>query len=166
MFHSVRAEEVRAMIIGLCQKAVARVDMKAMFSELSLNVMMMMIAGKRYYGENVDEEEVEKGRLFRELVRENFSMSGTSNPLDFFPLLKWVGFGGIEKKIVRLKEKRDEFLQDLIEEKKSLRLGCDYYDAEKKGKESLIDVLLLLQETEPEYYTDQMIRGMISVRVS
>ncbi|KAE8657064.1 Cytochrome P450 81D11 [Hibiscus syriacus] len=40
--------------------------MKSMFFELTLNVMMRMMAGKRYYGEGA--EELEEERKFKEIV--------------------------------------------------------------------------------------------------
>ncbi|KAG6674532.1 hypothetical protein I3842_15G046800 [Carya illinoinensis] len=57
-------------------------------------------------------------------------------------------------------EKRERFMQSLIEEHK--RMGCDA-DAEKdkKKKKTMIGVLLDLKESEPEYYNDKMIRGIM-----
>ncbi|XP_050273172.1 cytochrome P450 81E8-like [Quercus robur] len=81
---------------------------------------------------------------------------------DFLPIIKWVGLSGLEKRLVILQGKRDKFMQDLIEE---LRRTRDSSDFEGKTK-TMTDVLLSLQEAEPEYYTDEIIRGMMLVMLS
>lgn len=122
-----------------------------MFFELTLNVMMRMIAGKRYYGE---EEVAEEARKFREIVRETFLLGSLTNMEDFLPLLRWVGNGGMEKRLILVQKKRDSFMQSLIEEHR--RLGNS--GGEKK---TMIEVLLGKQESEPEYFTDEIIRGIM-----
>jgi cytochrome P450 len=128
--------------------------MKSVFFELTLNVMMRMIAGKRYYGE---EEVAEEARKFREIVRETFLLGSLTNMEDFLPLLRWVGNGGMEKRLILVQKKRDSFMQSLIEEHR--RLGNS--GGEKK---TMIEVLLGKQESEPEYFTDEIIRGIMLVR--
>ncbi|CAL5332497.1 unnamed protein product [Camellia sinensis] len=155
----IRADEVRWSVRRLCGEAEA-VDMKGVFFELMLNVMMRMIAGKRYYGENV--AEVEEARRFREIVAETFRVGGASNIGDFLPVLRWVAVRGLKKRLVALHENRDGFMQELIEE---LRRGMGGDSGEvgekKKKKTTMVEVLLSLQESEPEYYTDQMIRALM-----
>ena len=133
--------------------------MKSTFFELTLNVMMKMIAGKRYYGENV--AELEGAGKFKKIVMESFELSGATNIGDFLPVFfKWVGSRGLEKRLVVLQGKKDKFMQDLIEEHRRRREGDSA--SEDRGK-TMIDVLLSLQEAEPEYYTDEIIRGMTLV---
>ncbi|CAK9155390.1 unnamed protein product [Ilex paraguariensis] len=76
---------------------------------------------------------------------------------DFMPILKWVGFNGIEKKLAVLQEKRNQFMQDLIEEHRRMRSNSS---SEKETK-TMIDVLLSFQESEPEYCKDEIIKGMM-----
>ncbi|PIA33006.1 hypothetical protein AQUCO_04200031v1 [Aquilegia coerulea] len=129
--------------------------MKSMFFELTLNNMMRMIAGKKYYGE--DAEELKEAKFFKDLVKETISISGASDISDFLPVLKQIGVNGFEKKVLSLKQKRDKYLQELIEEKRKFRSAVKM---EKRDERTLLDVLLSLQDTEPEYYTDEMICGM------
>ena len=82
-------------------------DVKALFFELTLNVMMRMIAGKR---------EVEEGRKIREIVTETFLLGGVTIMEDYLPFLWWVGNRGKEKRLIWVQEKRDGFMQSLIEE--------------------------------------------------
>ncbi|KAL5559121.1 hypothetical protein UlMin_035332 [Ulmus minor] len=114
-----------------------------------------MIAGKRYFGENVEEE-----KEFKEIVKETFLLSGAANVGDFVPVLNYIG--GLDKRLVALQKRRDKFMQDLIEEHR--RKGNEVGSGETS--KTMIDVLLSLQEHEPQYYTDEIIRGMMLVMLS
>lgn len=136
--------------------------MKGALFELMLNVMMRMIAGKRYYGENV--AKVEEARRFREIVAETFRVGGASNIGDFLPVLRWVAVRGLKKRLVALHENRDGFMQELIEElRRGMGGDSEEVGEKKKKKKTMVEVLLSLQESEPEYYTDQMIRALMIV---
>ncbi|CAK9179988.1 unnamed protein product, partial [Ilex paraguariensis] len=54
-------------------------------------------------------------------------------------------------------EKRNQFMQDLIEEHRRMRSNSS---SEKETK-TMIDVLLSFQESEPEYCKDEIIKGMM-----
>ena len=129
--------------------------MKSAFFELTLNVIMRMIGGKRYYGENVGE--VEEARKFREMVSKAFRLAGT-NMVDFLPILGWLGLKGTEKRLMELQKMRDSFIQNLIEEHRIKGSKCE------RRPKTMIEVLLSLQETEPENYTDEIIGGLMLVR--
>ncbi|CAN6721677.1 unnamed protein product [Malus baccata var. baccata] len=161
MFYGIRVEEVRSLLSRLFRGSKPDefqiLDMKSTFFELTLNVLMRMIAGKRYYGEQT--EKSEEAQLFKEIVIETFELSGATNIGDFMPVLKHLGVTGLEKKLVLLQKRRDKFMQNLIEEHRKLQRGSV---SEQRSK-SMVDVLLDLKETEPEYYSDEIIRGMIQV---
>ncbi|XP_058080523.1 cytochrome P450 81Q32-like [Magnolia sinica] len=166
MFSAVRIQEIRSLVKDLFRDSElgkSVVELKSKFSELTFNVMMRMIAGKRYYGENV--VDLEEGRRFREIVKEILAVAGASNFGDFLPFLGWMDLGGVEKRMVKLARERDEFLLALIDEHRRRRnkdgFSCEEGE-EKKMKKTLIDVLLSLQETEPQYYTDHILLGMIA----
>ncbi|GFY95974.1 cytochrome P450, family 81, subfamily H, polypeptide 1 [Actinidia rufa] len=118
MFTPIRVDEVRYLLNRLHKGSkngdFHKVDMKSAFFELTLNNMMKMIAGKRYYDEN-NTVDLEETRKFKEMVTEAFQLSGATNYGDFVPFLKWVGVNGLEKRLQELQKKRDKFLQDLIE---------------------------------------------------
>ncbi|CAI9266634.1 unnamed protein product [Lactuca saligna] len=163
--NEIRAEEVRLMAKKVYQKAVrdGTVEMKSVFFELMLNVMMMMIAGKRYYGDSV--ADVEEGRRFKEIVKETFEVMETTNVSDYLPWWKWVGGRRLEKKMVALKEKRNGFMQGLLEELRT-KMAVVAEGGRLEEKKSLIEVLLILQETEPENYKDEAIKGLMQVLLS
>ena len=123
-----------------------------MFTELTCNILMRMVTGKRYYGEDVDSEEA---KHFQKIMRGIFELARASNPGDFLPLLRWVDFGGYEKKLVKLNREKDVIFQGLINEHRSPDQGL--------VNKNMIDHLISLQKSEPEYYTDEIIKGLALV---
>nr|CAD1841306.1 unnamed protein product [Ananas comosus var. bracteatus] len=62
-------------------------------------------------------------------------------------------------------------MQGIVDERRRLRRrgGDDDDDDDKKGeggRKTIIDVLLNLQESDPEYYTDELIKGVLVVMLS
>lgn len=138
------------------------VELKPMFFGLAYNVMMRMIAGKRYYGEGEEGAEgSEEARRFNEMVVASSSLAGASNVSDFLPVLRAVDFGGVKEKMRRLEEKREETLQGLIDEQRRKRAGEERENM-KKNK-NVLEVLMALQEEAPEHYSDESIKAMIMV---
>lgn len=127
-----------------------KVDLNSVFSELTFNVMTRMVAGKK--------SDVEKWI---------FAPAPILNICDFVPILRWVGFKWFENKLVRMQRHTDEFYQGLINEvrqeepKLSPSLSTDLTEG-KEGK-TLVETLLALQETEPEYYSDDILKGIIMI---
>ncbi|XP_058080302.1 cytochrome P450 81Q32-like [Magnolia sinica] len=171
MFSAVRIQEVRSLVKDLfrdSESGKSVVELKSKFSELTFNVMMGMIAGKRYYGDNV--VDLKEAKWFREIVKEAMVLSEASNFGDFVPVLGWMDLGGVEKRMVRMAKDRNELFQALINEHQRKKKKVDFSSSmeveideeKKKKKKTFIDVLLSLQETEPEYYTDQIIKGLLS----
>lgn len=132
-------------------------NLKTALFELLINVIMRMIAGKRYYGDN-NLAGIEEASRFREIMRESFLLAGASNMGDFIPALKWVG--NPEKKFINLQKKRETFTQELVEE---CRRKMNSGDSNSDKKKNMIEVLLSLQEEEPENYKDETIRSLMMV---
>jgi isoflavone 2'-hydroxylase len=157
MFLGIRRDEVKRLLLKLSRnsrKDFVKVELKSMFLDLTFNIIMRMVAGKRYYGYREDVKDEEEARQFREIMREIATNGGASNPQEFVPMLRWIDHGGLEKKLMRLAKKTDAFLQGLIDEKKGNEEG-----------NTMIHHLLSLQKSQPEYYTDQIIKGLILVSI-
>lgn len=121
--------------------------------ELVLNVMLRAVTGERASRADV--------RRFQEIVEETFAVSGAPSIGDFFPALRWVDrLRGIDAALVRLQGRRDAFVGGLVDDQRRRRDGGSRRDTEKK---SIIDELLSLQEIDPEYYTDTVIKGIVLV---
>ncbi|KAJ0097955.1 hypothetical protein Patl1_28803 [Pistacia atlantica] len=89
-------------------------ELKHLLQTLSSNSLHGFAKGSRYYGDDVSDNE--EAKKFRKLIAEVTENGGASHPVDFLPILGWMGFGGYEKKLVKLGKKVDVFLQGLIEE--------------------------------------------------
>ncbi|TQD99233.1 hypothetical protein C1H46_015147 [Malus baccata] len=87
MFHDIRADEVRSLIClffrGSNSREFQSFEMKSTFFELTLNVLIRIIAGKRYYGEHM--ADLEEANWFKRIVTETFELSGATNIGDFVP---------------------------------------------------------------------------------
>ena len=64
-------------------------------------------------------------------------------------------YGGLEKKLKSLSKRTDEILQALIDEQRH---------KEEEGN-TMIDHMLSLQKSQPDYYTNQLIKELILVSV-
>ncbi|CBI33745.3 unnamed protein product, partial [Vitis vinifera] len=136
---------------------IRRDEMRPMLTELNFNIITRMVAGKRYYGEDLEYAEAKR---FRDIISEIFELLGAlSNPADFLPILRWIGFGNHEKKLKKITRETKAILQGLIDEHRS---GNDKGSVDNN---SMIDHLLSLQKTEPEYYTDDIIKGLVLVLI-
>lgn len=141
-----RKIEIDNMISELLQGGTRkRVNLNAIFEKVARNFMMRVVNGKTWE---------------KMIIR---PPSNLMTICDFFPFLRWVGFNGIEKELRKLKKERDEFLQSLVDECRETRGGisCDEQIGENTN---LIEQLLDLQQSEPEYYTDDVLKGIILVR--
>ncbi|PIA33005.1 hypothetical protein AQUCO_04200030v1 [Aquilegia coerulea] len=161
----VRKEEIRYLVLQLfgnsdC-KTFHKVEFKTMFFEMMLNILMRMIAGKRYYGENV--VDLDEAKRFRNIVSESFYLLGTPNFGDFLPFLRRFDVQGLEKRMVKVNKERDIFLQNLLDQGRQATHISSKNDQEKK---TMIDVLLSQQKTDPGYYTDEIIKGLIETLLS
>ncbi|RZC48513.1 hypothetical protein C5167_016940 [Papaver somniferum] len=138
-----------------------KVEMKSLFLELVFNVMMRIVAGKKVidYGNDENQKKIELDNL-REIFVPNMSM----NLVDLFPVLKWINFIiGFDKKLAYVHRKRDAYLQNLVVERRKKRENDLNLNDECETKKVFIDVLLKLQETEPEQYPQDIVNGLIGI---
>ncbi|MBA0732309.1 hypothetical protein Gogos_016408 [Gossypium gossypioides] len=113
-----------------------------------------MVAGKRYYGDEVKDEN--EAREFREVITETFRNGSTANRAEFLPVLNW--FGRYEKKVKKIGKKLDGLLQKLVNEHRRMK-------RENNDNGSMVDHLLNLQQSDPNYYTDEIIKGLMLVLI-
>ncbi|EOA35050.1 hypothetical protein CARUB_v10020161mg [Capsella rubella] len=151
-FSSIRRDEIRRLIARLSRSQnssleFAKVEMNSMLSNLAFNNILRMVAGKCYYGDGAEDEP--EAKLVRQLIAEAMSCFGAGHVADHLPVLRWVT--GFEKRVKKIARRLDEFFQRLVDEKRAVKM--------KKKENTMIDHLLSLQESQPEYYTDHMIKG-------
>ncbi|CAH2043211.1 unnamed protein product [Thlaspi arvense] len=151
----IRRDEVRALLrkihVATSGGDAVGLQLRPLLSALTFNVVMRMVAGKRYYGDENDEN-----KEVRELIREAFALGGITYVGDFLPIVSLLDLGGYVERGKKLGSKLDKFLQKLVDERLRNR-------GKTEAENSMITHLLSLQESEPEYYTDEIIKGLVLV---
>jgi hypothetical protein len=105
----VRQEEVHSLlrqIFRASNRGPQRLELRHLFSLLMFNIMMRMVAGKPCVGEEAAAS-VDLGKQNLKEFKENYAANLSINICDFFPVLRWVGYKGLEKSMIRLQRKRD-----------------------------------------------------------
>ncbi|CAJ1975959.1 unnamed protein product [Sphenostylis stenocarpa] len=153
-FAGIRKDETERMIYTLARASrvdYAGVEMSSMFHDMTYNSMMRMLSGKRYYGNEIQAKDLEEAKEFRETVEELLQLAGVSNKADYLPFLRWFDFQNLEKRLKSINKRFDTFLEALIHEQRN----------KKERENTMIDHLLNLQESQPEYYSDLIIKGLV-----
>ncbi|KAK6151239.1 hypothetical protein DH2020_016171 [Rehmannia glutinosa] len=152
-FQSIRQDDIKLILKKIYKNSYenfARVELRSLFSEVIFNNIMRMVDGKRYVREDEDDDEAKR---FWDLIKEVLTYGGAANMVGFFPMVRWIDYTGIEKNLARLGGKMDSRLQHLIDKQRR----------NKSKTDTMIDHMLCLQESEPEYYTDVTIKGIILI---
>ncbi|KAM3758138.1 hypothetical protein ACB098_01G020200 [Castanea mollissima] len=153
----IREEEVYSLLRQLFKVSniePQKVDFKYLSSLLVSNIIVRMVTGKPCVGEEFACMDVGK-KLLKEF-KEAYSSGLSVDICDFLPILRWVGYKGLEKNMVRLQRKRDEAIRRLFEE---IKLNNDnIIDVEKMRP--LIETLFSLRKYEPEFFSDDVIKSL------
>ncbi|PIA27032.1 hypothetical protein AQUCO_08300010v1 [Aquilegia coerulea] len=137
-----------------------KVELKSVFYKLVFNFLARILGMKPYFGEEeMVDPQMAKDKL--DALRSKFSATPAFGLGDFFPFLKWISRWRMGKKTLEWFKKRDQYLQNILDGFRS-RASISSKE-EKEKKRTIVDVLLSLQETEPELYTDDVIKGIILV---
>ncbi|PKU68247.1 cytochrome P450 81E8-like [Dendrobium catenatum] len=158
-FSSARAEEARALARNLFNETTVdsftKVELKTRLFGLAMNVMMRIIDGKRYYGEDVETNR--KVKRFKEAVQAAFSLAGTTNLGDFLPAgIRCLVGRRLKTRQAWIHECRDNFIQSILDERRMVKKE----EVEEKKDRNLVDALLSLQKEQPEQYTDRFIKAL------
>ncbi|XP_040996837.1 cytochrome P450 81C13-like [Juglans microcarpa x Juglans regia] len=158
-FSIIREEEVYSllrMVFKVSKRDPQKVEFRYFSSLLMFNVIMRMVTGKPCVGEEAASTDLGKQQLkdIKGIIFAFLSM----NICDHFPILRRVGYKGLEKSMVRLQWKRDRFLTNLIEEIKQMKTSHS-----KNEKRTLIESLLSLHDSESEFYSDVVVKSIVLV---
>ncbi|KAL1328390.1 hypothetical protein HN51_038254 [Arachis hypogaea] len=152
-FSPIRRDETTRLIRKLSEDSTenfAKVELSSKFYDMTFNNIMRMISGKRYYGEDCDMADVEEAKHFRQMISEVLQLSGANNKTDFIPLLGMLDVDNLKKRLVTISGRTDKFLNGLLQEHRT----------KNQHQNTMIDHLLSLQDSQPDYYTDQIIKGL------
>ncbi|KAK4781649.1 hypothetical protein SAY86_015751 [Trapa natans] len=117
-----------------------RVDMQRWFWDITLNVMVRMIIGRRFSDDGDRSEET------RKIIADFIKLVGKPILADVLPLLRWLDLGGQEKAMRRAKERLDGVLQRWLDEHKANR------KAGKVAGQDFMNVMLSTFEDEEDIY--------------
>ncbi|XP_047959346.1 cytochrome P450 CYP82D47-like [Salvia hispanica] len=125
---SARASETALLLRDLharCGSGRALVDMKELFGELSMNVVLGVVAGKRFSGR----DEAEEARRCRRVMRDFFHLAGFFVPADALPYLGWLDLGGHERRMKTTAKELDDIVGEwLVEHRQKGNSGKDFMD--------------------------------------
>lgn len=107
------------------------VEMKKWFGDLALNVVLRMVVGKRYSGDDEDAQRCQNA------FREFFRLMGQFVVGDAIPFLGWLDLGGHEKAMKKTAEKMDCLVTEWLEEHRKRRAS-----SEAKGQQDFMEVML------------------------
>ncbi|KAK9280973.1 hypothetical protein L1049_003864 [Liquidambar formosana] len=132
------------------------VEMKKWFGDVTFNVILKMVLGKRYSGEE------EGGVRFKKAIREWFEYLGMFLVSDALPFLRWLDLGGHERAMKRIAKEMDNLLESSLEEHKQKRIS-----GVVKGDQDFMDVMLsILPEDLYGYDSDTINKATCLVLLS
>ena len=125
------------------------VEVESLFYDLTFNNIVRMVTGKVYYGEDASDKA--EADTFKKLIAYITSTSGARHPGEYLPFLKIFG-RSFEKKVKAVGEAMDAILQRLLDECRG-----------NKDGNTMVNHLLSLQQQDPEYYSEVIIKGLMLV---
>ncbi|XP_066336069.1 cytochrome P450 81Q32-like [Miscanthus floridulus] len=129
------------------------VTLRPRLFEFVINVMLRALIGASLHGSDA--------RRWQEIVEESVRLNAAPSVGDLYPALRWVDrLRGVDAALSRLQARRDALLVGLIEDHCRKRDAGGVRDTDTGNKVAL-DELLSLQETDPSYYTDTVIKGIV-----
>lgn len=145
MLKHIRVSEVQIMIKELYKLWTSKgsagggvlVDMKQCFGDLTHNIALRIVVGKRYFGVNADFEE-EEARRCRKVMRDFVHLVGVFVLSDAIPCLGWLDINGYEKAMKKTAKELDILVGGWLEEHKQKRLMGE----EGRKEQDFMDVML------------------------
>ncbi|CAK7347635.1 unnamed protein product [Dovyalis caffra] len=144
MLSYVRKNEVKEAIGGLYQQwsnnksssTKLLVEMKRWFGDVTLNVILKIIVGKRFV-EYINSSQRKVSEGWRKSLGDFFELSGIFAVSDGLPFLRWMDLGGVERAMKKTAKELDQVLDLWLEEHKQKRAS-----GITKGEEDFMDVML------------------------
>ncbi|XWS24303.1 hypothetical protein CRYUN_Cryun28dG0089500 [Craigia yunnanensis] len=109
------------------------VEMKRWFSDLTLNLILRMVVGKRIPSFDNDAE----SKIMKKALKDLTELSGKFVVSDGFPFLRWLDIGGDERAMKKVGKELDRFAEGWLEEHKRKKSSGEF-----KGGEDFMDVML------------------------
>ncbi|CAH8274650.1 unnamed protein product [Arabidopsis lyrata] len=120
------------------------VDLKSWLEDMTLNMIVRMVAGKRYFGGGGSQssEDTEEAMQCKKAIAKFFHLIGIFTVSDAFPRLGWFDLQGHEKEMKQTGSELDVILERWIENHRQQR----QVSGTKENDSDFIDVMLSLAE--------------------
>ncbi|XP_071692990.1 cytochrome P450 81Q32-like [Rutidosis leptorrhynchoides] len=128
------------------------VNLRSELFNFMFNVMTRMMGGKKYYG--LKSGKLEEAKRFQDIIRDTEEANAKASVADMLPYLRWLVARKLKKRFASVQKRRDEFMQEWIDEFRTNGL------VNGEGKKTFLSVMLSLQDADPEYYTNEVIKGL------
>ncbi|XP_002510298.2 xanthotoxin 5-hydroxylase CYP82C4 [Ricinus communis] len=115
------------------------VELKQFFEDLTLDVIVRVVAGKRYTGSSDDDE----ARQYQKAISQFFHLMGIFVVSDALPFLRWLDLEGHEKAMKKTAKDLDAVLAGWLDEHRRRRVSGE---VKSEGDQDFIDVMLSLEE--------------------
>ncbi|KAJ1390457.1 Cytochrome P450 [Sesbania bispinosa] len=115
------------------------VELKQWFSQLTFNMILRMIAGKRYFG-TMDVANEKEAERFLKGLNKFLCLLGVFTVGDAVPSLRWLDLGGHEKAMKETAKELDNVVSEWLEEHRQKRASSESND------QDFIDVMLSVLE--------------------
>nr|A0A0N7F297.1 RecName: Full=Demethylepipodophyllotoxin synthase; AltName: Full=Cytochrome P450 family 82 subfamily D polypeptide 61 [Sinopodophyllum hexandrum]ALG05144.1 cytochrome P450 family 82 subfamily D polypeptide 61 [Sinopodophyllum hexandrum] len=118
------------------------VDMKQWLADLTLNMSVKMVVGKRFFGSASASacEETESSNCPKTL-RNMFRLMGSFVLSDYLPYLRWLDLGGHEKEMKRTVKELDILFKGWLDEHKRKRLSGGKEDDDQDFMDVMLSIL-------------------------
>ncbi|KAI3513048.1 hypothetical protein L1887_20373 [Cichorium endivia] len=153
------------MLLGRLYHAEKKiVELKPLFLDLVVNVMMRMFAGNGFCPKKIATEgNGMKSTSLLDYVTHSFRMTTDEPDVGYFmPILKLLGLN-LEQRCKELQKIGDSLMDSLIEK---LRTRMPDIEGSGQKEEKVIELLLARQKENPKRYPDELIRGLVQVLMS
>ncbi|XP_015934305.1 xanthotoxin 5-hydroxylase CYP82C4 [Arachis duranensis] len=115
------------------------VELNRWLEDLSLNTVVRMVAGKRYFGASAKCDD-DEARRCQKAINQFFHLIGIFVVSDAVPFLRWLDVQGHEKAMKKTAKELDEILEGWLQEHRKRRVHGEEDDRD------FIDVMLSLQK--------------------
>ena len=134
------------------------VEMKQWFGDVSFNIILRMVACKRYFGASSEDG---KAQYFQKIMRDFIGLFAVPVLSDAIPALRWWDIYGYKMEMKKTAKKLDHLIGEWLEEHKQRSL----LGKEGKEEQDFIDVMLrVLQDTTiASFDTDTIIKATVLV---
>ncbi|KAH9620564.1 hypothetical protein KSS87_003311 [Heliosperma pusillum] len=152
----IRGEEARRLVRRVILDSGREAEIGVGLFDMTQSVMMRVLVKEGYYGE--------ENKRFREIMEDVMRVEGTSTIVDVLPWLRFLGFKGrLKEKFRVLAETKERFLDDLLEKNRGIIQEVGSGNSSYRWSGTLVEALLSLQKSEPDVYTNDMIKGLVQV---